>query len=348
MPNRFVLLFLSLITGASYGQITAAESEPEESEELPKGRKWVDTSFVSTYPSKLTGRVYMSQKYSRLHLITTKPRLPYLPNTSLNLGVGVTYRSVSLNLAYGFPFLNPHNGKGDTRYLDLQSHLYGRNWVTDVYGQFYKGYYLKEKGMASADKDAYYQRPDLYLRMVGTSVYHLFNGHRFSCRAAFVQNEWQKRSSGSWLAGAELYAGTFGGDSTVVPGAYSPENPVRKVQFYKFGPGGGYAYSWVLNRHFFATFSLTGNLNLTFSREFSDNGRDTRFHVRPNLNYRAVIGYNSPLWNVSLSMVNSDVALSGDSRNEYLIRTGNYRLTFARRFPPGRHLRRLAARKPLS
>lgn len=329
MTSFFKLLPVLLVMGT--GSVEAHSSRSE-----------IDTSYISSYVRKLTGRVYMSQKYSRLRMNNSRMRLTYKPNTSLNLGVGATYESLTLNLAYGFDFLNPDHGQGKTKYLDLQSHLYSRHWVTDVYGQFYRGYYLKPQEIKS---DSYYLRPDLKLRMVGASVYRLSNGERFSYRAAFVQNEWQKKSAGSWLYGAEIYYGVIKADSALKPSVLAPEYTIEKVRFYKLGPGGGYAYTWVLNRHFFATGSLTANLNLTMSHEYEDEQHETRLHVRPNVNYRAVLGYNSRLWNVNVSLVNSDVGLAGASRTEYLIRTGNYRLTVAKRFDPGKKLRKLAREK---
>ena len=68
-------------------------------------------------------------------------------------------------------------------------------------------------------------------------------------------------------------------------------------------------------------------------------------HVRPNFNYRASIGYNSEKWMLKLSLVQSDVSVNGASDTEYLVRTGNYRFTYTRRFPPGRKLRNLADQK---
>lgn len=307
----------------------------------------VDTAYVRLYPRHLVGRVYLSQKYTNVDLLpsTEAPWLKYRPNTSLNLGVGATYGPLTLNLAYGFQFLNPDDAKGRTRYLDLQSHVYTRQWVIDGFGQFYTGYHLAPKGFATGDPEAYYYRPDARLRFFGVSAYRLFNPRRFSYRAALVQNEWQKRSAGSWLAGAELAAGTFGGDSSLVPGRLTGRYPsplVRQVQFVKFGPGGGYAHTFVFRKNFFATASLTLNLNVTLNGETSEAGRVEAVSLRPNALYRVVAGYSNGLHNASLAWVNNTTAVgSTDLVYGYLMRTGNFRLTVARLFVPGKRLRKL-------
>ena len=73
-----------------------------------------DTSYYVSYEDQITGRFYLSQKYVSFRYIDTGNDLVfrYLPNTTLNMGVGATYKWATLNLAYGFGFLNPENGKG--------------------------------------------------------------------------------------------------------------------------------------------------------------------------------------------------------------------------------------------
>src|SRR5690606_14649801 len=87
-----------------------------------------DSSYYVSYENQLTGRLYFSKKYTSFRYFDTEEdiALRYFPNTTLNMGVGATYKWATLNLGFGFGFLNPDNGRGDTRYLDLQGHFYGR------------------------------------------------------------------------------------------------------------------------------------------------------------------------------------------------------------------------------
>ncbi len=116
------------------------------------------------------------------------------------MGIGATYRWATLNLAYGFGFLNPDRGRGKTKYLDLQFHGYGRKFSIDVLGQFYNGFYLTPRGTGTTH-GTYYQRPDIEVGAVGASAQYIFNYRKFSYRAAFLQNEWQKRTAGTFLLG---------------------------------------------------------------------------------------------------------------------------------------------------
>ena len=68
-----------------------------------------DSTYYCTYPGTITPRIYLSQKYGRLVLPSSddERHLKYSRTSKLNMGIGATYRRFSLNVAYGFNFLNP-------------------------------------------------------------------------------------------------------------------------------------------------------------------------------------------------------------------------------------------------
>ncbi len=312
-----------------------------------------DSNYIHTYDSLITTRYYFSRKYTSILIPGPgkQANLKYRPNTSLNMGVGVTYRWFTLNLAYGFPFLNPEKGRGQTKYLDLQSHIYTRNWTIDFFGQFYKGYYLNPKGLGVADPQTYYQRPDLGISLFGLAVYNLRNGEKFSYRAAFLQSEWQKKSAGTFLFGGEIYAGSVSGDSAMVPSSLSVDYPQRdiwRVRFLEFGPGAGYAYTLVVKRHWFITGAATLNMDFGISREFKEDRHRDKLTISPNFIYRAVAGYNSHQWNFNFSLVGNTILVRGaSSSSDYRFNTGNYRFTVARRIMPyGKFKRQLKLLDP--
>ncbi len=301
-----------------------------------------DSSYYKTYPRFFTARAYASQKYTRLNMDAPgTPPLKFVPNNPFAVGVGLTYGIATLNLGFGLP-LQDEVRRGKTRFLDLQSHVYARRWVVDGYGQFYKGYYLTPQGKASQFDNTYYIRPDMKVTLIGVSAYHLFNSERFSYRAAFLQNEWQKKSAGSFLLGGEAYYGAIRSDSTLGPAALGTAfSGIKKATFFEIGPGAGYAYTFVLQEHWFLTASGTINGDLSFAREYGED-RELRKNVEisPNVTLRAVAGYNSDKWIATASWVENNINAKGASDREYLVRTGNIRLTVARRFRASRKVRK--------
>lgn len=303
-----------------------------------------DTAYYEYFPGSITTRLYVSQKYTDFTLKGKDARdLRYLPNTTLNLGVGATYHNFSLNLAYGFPFLNTDDNKGDTKYLDLQGHFYKPKMVIDFYGQNYKGYHLAD-GLAAKPGEDYYYRHDAKLNLYGISLYHIFNSKRFSYRAAFIQNEWQKKSAGTALLGAEVYYGVMKADSSWVPQALSDNYTQRgfdKIKYFSIGPGIGYAYTLVALQHLFITGSVTANLNFNVTTESLGQAQNNHFSISPLARFRVAAGYNGRVWNVSANWIADQLPFRGDaSESKYLLQTGNYRIIIARRLFPGPKLKK--------
>ncbi len=302
-----------------------------------------DSDYYESFTDQVTGRVYFSQKYTNLILLSKhrEDDLRYRPNTTLNFGVGATYGWFTLNLAYGFDFLNEgDDSKGKTRYLDLQSHVYTRKMSIDIFGQFYKGFYLYPEGTAAPAKN-WYTRPDIKVRHMGVAAYYIMDWDKLSMRAAMLQTEWQKKSAGSLLVGGEVYYGTTKGDSALVPSALEAiydQRGVTKFRYFDIGPGIGYAYTFVWKEHWYAMGGITGSFPINFQKDIRYGAAEKKTSISPDLMYRAGLGYSNERMNISITWVNNSFQSKGGF-GKYRINTGNVRLNAAYRFMPGSRLK---------
>jgi hypothetical protein len=318
-------IFLLLLAMVEY--VSLAES-PTQS----------DSTYYKTYDELVTSRFYFSRKYTGL--LVREPssgkELDYRPNTTLNMGIGATYRSFTLNLAYGFPFINADRGRGETKYLDLQAHFYGRKSNIDLFGQFYNGLYLSPKGYGRSDGN-YYVRPDLRLREFGGSYQYIFNNKRFSFRSSVLQNEWQQRSAGALLVGGEFFIGQASADSSVFPVlSMSEARPnTNALRFYELGPSVGYAYTLVVARHFFITGSISLAADYSYSEFEGPKGTISEYGFNPNSMLRLFAGYNSDRSAFSITFTNSRVNIDSQKNLSVSINTGNIRVNYVRRFQAG-------------
>ncbi len=315
-----------------------------------------DINFIQTFPNHITGRLYLSQKYTDLEIEdeNRKVSIDYAPNTTLNLGIGVTVKSLSLNLAYGFAFLNPEEGRGKTRYLDLQSHVYTREWVVDLFGQFYSGLYLENTTQLAPNyNEPFYRRRDLNEIIIGGSAFYVVNNREYSFRSALIQNERQLKSAGSLLFGMEAYLGKVSGDSAIAPYFMAPEvfgpaRYAREISFAKIGPSAGYAYTFVYDKKYFLMLSLS--LNLSYGVHSSSTPNDiklTEETIDVGAFARFAIGYNDANWYLGLSSVNNNIAASTEDRSVFAqFGIGNVRLNFARRILPGPKLKKIVSKIP--
>ncbi len=177
-----------------------------------------DNGYFISYPEKLLIRTYLSQKFAPFTIPShTDKEISYKTNSKLNFGIGATFKSYTLNLSYGFGFLNTDKGQGKTKGLDLQFHIFPHKLSIDAIGSFIKGYYLKPNDNSGLNLNSYYQRPDLSRNIIGLTVSRVLNSNKFSYKALVNQNEWQTKSAGSLLFGGEAYYGSIKGDSALGP-----------------------------------------------------------------------------------------------------------------------------------
>lgn len=306
-----------------------------------------DTVYVKDYSHILTGRAYSSTKYNKLQLGGLKgaKALIFRPNNKINFGVGASYRALTLNIGVGIPGLNKDQDKrGETRYFDAQANIYTKRWATNVFLQRFQGYYVSshtfpELGWQQSTE--FPTRPDLVQYNLGASTVHIFNNDRFSYRAAFNQDAWQRKSQGSLLAGGYLTYFHLRSDSSVVPvqlaGLYDRGLHLRRGGFLDLGPSAGYAYTLVFKEHFFLTgsFVVGGGLSLQRATTVSP-GKSEVLKTSAGLGwhgqFRAGAGYNSARYYVGMSFNQENIGYLLDDRSSFYWSVGNIRLNLVKRF----------------
>jgi hypothetical protein len=303
-----------------------------------------DTSYFVTYPGTLTTRFFISRKYTTFILPASDndQRFQYRANTKLNTGIGATFNNVSFNIAYALNFLNPDDEKGKSKSTDIQVHFYPKKWTIDVLGIFHNGLGLYTSTNFPFDTGRYYYRADVKQNIVGLSAFRVLNNNRFSYKAAMIQNEWQKKSAGTFLFGGQAFYGQIKADSALVRkypvNGIPPATGISRLNFLSVGPGAGYAYTLVIRQHFFVTGSLIAGLNLNFSSEEGINGQKNKVAVNPGAVYKAAVGYNSSTWGISGTWAVNSLWINGGSDGQnYSVTTGNYMVILAKKIVIKKH-----------
>ena len=310
----------------------------------------IDTLYVKDYSHLLTMRVYNSTKFNTFTIGSNGGTrdLVFKPNNKINMGVGASYRRLTLNLGFGIPFINNDDARyGRTRYLDAQANILSPERATNLFLQVFKGYYISshergELGWADQGVERPY-RGDLKEFNFGASSLHVYNSRRFSYRAAFNQDAWQRRSQGSWLLGGYLIYYRVRADSSLVPARLAPrfdaDVTMVKGDFGDGGVMGGYAYTFVHKQHWFATGSLALGAGLSVQRVVSETLvegalRDPRTTIGPgwHVQLRAGAGYNGRRDQASLSFNQERVNYILATQNSFAWSVGNLRLNFVHRF----------------
>ena len=310
-----------------------------------------DSTYVVDLTHQVTGRLFLSNKFNSMAIDDNRAvsHITYRPNTNVNFGAGVSYRAITLNIAVGVPALNRDDSlRGNTRYLDAQANLFGRRFATNVFAQDYRGYYIDQLSFASEAGDSSYARamrderlrPDMGQRNLGATVLHIVSNDRFSYRAAFNQDAWQRRSAGSWLVGGHLVYQGMRAQRPAVPDAIDSlwRAPLRfrRIEQIEFGTMGGYAHTFVILGRLY--FSISASLGFGAVRSVSwvkdpeEYSRQVAWSPNVRSQARVAAGYNDRRRCVGLSYVNEQSQTLLEPGAVYGWSVGNFRLFYVRRF----------------
>jgi hypothetical protein len=305
-----------------------------------------DTSYIKVYKDELTTRIYLARKQSGFTLgdKLLSPDLQYKTNDNLLLGLGYTYSFLTINLAVKMPFINTDDDiYGESKYLDLSFQTMFRSFIADFYFQWNRGYYISnpEDYMARVTGNSYPIRGDLRTNLVGFSVSYLFNSERFSYKASFQQNEFQKRSAGSPIAGVEGYWMLSMADSSFTSGLVpellaDDESSFNQADIYNFGLNGGYAYTFVWKERFYlsiaTTFGLSGGFHNVHNTAESYTCCQGASAGLTN-NTKIAVGYNNNDYYVGVSFVRFSLHQLVPPLNEWITyNSGHIRVSLVKRF----------------
>lgn len=316
-----------------------------------------DTNYVESYLHLLTSRVYASIKSAGVSIgdESLNQQIVYHPNEPLILGIGANYGVIGLNVGFNFPFVNNDDDKyGKTDYIDLQTHIYLRPLTLDLYLQYYKGYHQTDPNDWYTDWpaiDTLPKRPDIQSISLGLNGQYIFNNKKFSLRAPFLQNEWQKKSAGSFLLGGNIFFADIQGDSSLIPSSGGDTTFFDGLHFHQYrvingGPVAGYAHTFVVKQHFFLTMMLVGGLSGGGSwayTEEKDEADRSGFTVAGNLTGRVALGYNSRRVYVGVSYLGILIRNQSPVPQTWLgYNTGMFRFNIVYRFKLKKDLRFLS------
>lgn len=220
-----------------------------------------------------------------------------------------------------------------------------RKLTAEFYFAAFKGYYNSNPDeilLNHEESTIYPQHRDILAIELATSVYYIFNNKKFSYRAAFNQDERQKKSAGSLLAGPAIFAIYFQGDSSLIPHDVNPPDffdgiQVKRSRYAKATLNVGYAYNLIIWERFFITASLIlgpGAGYMTLYAESDDIEGRTKADFAFSYTARAAAGYNGKRLYVGVSFVNTSLnSPTPVDKTRYVFNAGNIRFNIAYRIP---------------
>jgi len=305
-----------------------------------------DTNYISSYTEDFTGRTFSSISFAGLSFTDENldKDLSYAIHSKFTVGLGFNYSVFGVNLGFSPFHTSLANSKyGKTESFDFRMNLYGRSIIFDLYILTHTGFYLSNPTSILKDwveGDDFPLRPDIQLFSAGLVAQYIFNHQKFSMRATYLQNEWQKKSAGSFLVGGEFFYSHFQGDSSFVPSQVDPPEFFNGYNFQNslsinLGINGGYSHTFVIKKHVFLAIGASIGPQISYSvlKGTEDDLSKEGITFGLNFNFRTGFGYNSRKVYVGLFFINENLMhqLTIDDASS-MFSLGIFKLNFAYRF----------------
>jgi len=306
-----------------------------------------DTTYICSYTEEFTARVLSALSFVDISFKDNEinKSLKYGINSKVAIGLGFNYSVFGINLGISPWASSVSNSKyGKTKSIDFRMNLYGRKIIFDLYLMSHTGFYLSNPESVLnnwEDNGTYPLRPDMTMFSAGIVSQYIFNNKKFSLRATYLQNEWQKKSAGSFIIGGSFFYSHFHGDSSFIPTDINPPYFINGYKFnhsssINFGINGGYSHTFVLKRNYFFSIGLSLGPQIGYSEtSSSDIGWPDKSSVTMGLNglIRTGIGYNSRRIYFGAFFINEYLSHQLSINNvSSSMSVGIFRLNFAYRF----------------
>jgi len=267
-----------------------------------------DSLYITPYPQKMALSPFIATNM----LIIGSGEREFNPNSPVKAGLGFSIKNTVVNFRLSTS-IAPLEGSeyGKTKATDFQLHNYGRKFIFDLFIQRYKGFYEED------DSGTLTLYPDVLVSQIGAEGTYVFNGNKFSSKAAFQQGERQLQSAGSFLLGGGMYVYELRPDG---------QETIDNIQF---GAHGGYGYSWVVGERWLL--SAMGTLGVNVGND-PEALTKIKLKLYPSVFARWGASYNKPGWSVNFSTLVQNKVLYAAQSDAFTITSFGAEIVYIYRF----------------
>ena len=261
--------------------------------------KEVGSTYIKQFRNQLILKGYIQNKSNEFDITDRKNDVVsnYEPNGKSTFGIGFNYKSLGLSIGF-LPMGKNNDVKyGKTRKFDIQGNLVTKKIGADLRLQYYQGFYLSNVSSLdpSYNTDSVYPiRSDIATLSLAAEVFYIFNHSKFSFKSIYTNNEWQKKSAGTFLVGLNYAIFSIGADSAIAPEVpnYKPDSSdyFSGASFFNLGIYGGYAYNLVIKKHGFLFVGAGPGIGAVRIRLYDNEGRHVSNRVLPAATFKFQFG----------------------------------------------------------
>jgi len=157
--------------------------------------------YFKSYNEKITFSTYYLDTSNSFQIASdvqdTKIFLNLIPNRREQIGFNLNYKIIDVTFGFAPKFLSGNKGDSRSKNFNFNTRFYYKKWMQSFTFINQKGFYISEDNVTA-------QLPDMRTTKIGGSTSYIFND-KFSFKTLVTQNEWQIKSSGSFIPSFSFY-----------------------------------------------------------------------------------------------------------------------------------------------
>lgn len=190
--------------------------------------------YFKSYDDKVTASIYYLDTSNNFQIgFTSEGQKKYLdlnPNRREQLGVSLSYKFIDVSFGFAPKFFDVNKDNSNSKLFSFNTRFYYKKWMQSFTFINQKGFYASEPGI-SVDF------PRMRSTKIGGTTSYIFN-NRFSYKTLVNQNEWQTKSSGSFIPTFSFYYTNLNLNS---------ESDSSNGDIYVFSLAPSYFYNFVIS-----------------------------------------------------------------------------------------------------
>jgi hypothetical protein len=158
-------------------------------------------SYFKSYNDKITASIYYLDTSNNFQIgFDSEGQKKYVdlnPNRREQLGVSLSYQFVDISFGYAPKFFSENKDNTDSKLFSFNTRFYYKKWMQSFT-------FINQKGFYASDEGFSVDFPRMRSTKIGGTTSYIFND-KFSYKTLVNQNEWQTKSSGSFIPSFSFY-----------------------------------------------------------------------------------------------------------------------------------------------
>lgn len=157
--------------------------------------------YFKSYEDKVTASIYYLDTSNNFQIgFDSEGQKKYIelnPNRREQLGVSLSYKFIDVSFGFAPKFFDVNKDNSDSKLFSFNTRFYLKKWMQSFT-------FINQKGFYAREDEISVDFPRMRTTKIGGTTSYIFND-RFSYKALVNQNEWQTKSSGSFIPTFSFY-----------------------------------------------------------------------------------------------------------------------------------------------